>query len=94
MLHPDFRLALAIAHIEDLQRDAAQRQTLRLARRGAEAPHAGDPLLAGQRSASDPPRQSRAPRRTAERDERPSFPVQTFLRLGLARMRRRQVRIR
>jgi len=72
MLHPDFRLALALAQIEDLQRKATRRQTIRLARRRAEQPHAGDPSIAGQRSASDPPRQSRTPRPTAGHDERPS----------------------
>jgi len=93
MLHPDLRQALAIAHIEDLQREAARRQTIRLARRVAEEPHLGDPSIAGQRSASDPPRQSRAPRPTAGH-ERPSSLMQTFLRLGVARVRRLQVRIR
>ena len=94
MLHPDIHQALAIAHIEDLQREAARRQTIRLARRVAEEPHVGDPAIAGQRSASDPPRQSRAPRPTAGHDERPSSLIQTFLRLGVARVRRLQVRIR
>jgi hypothetical protein len=94
MLHPDLRQALAIAHIEDLQREAARRQTIRLARRVAEEPHLGDPSIAGQRSASDPPRQSRAPRPTAGHDERPSSLIHTFLRLGVARVRRLQVRIR
>ena len=94
MLHPDLHQALANAKIEDLQRKAAQRQTLRLARRAAEEPHLGDPSIAGQRSASDPPRQPRAPRPTAGHDERPSSLMQTFLRLGVARVRRLQVRIR
>ena len=94
MLHPDLRQALAIARIEDLQHEAARRQTIRLARRVAEEPHVGDPSIAGQRSASDPPRQSRAPTPTAGQDERPSSLVQTFLRLGVARVRRLQVRIR
>ena len=58
MLHPDLHQALANAHIEDLQREAARTQTSRLARRVAEEPHVGDPSIAGQRSASDPPRQS------------------------------------
>jgi len=94
MLHPDIRRTLAIAHIEDLQREAARRRTIRLARRVAKEPHVGDPSIAGQRSASHPPRQSRAPRPTAGRDERPSSLMQTFLRLGAARVRRLQVRIR
>src|SRR5262245_13623235 len=90
-MHPDLRQALAIAHIEELQREAAWR---RLARRVAEEPHVGDPSIAGQRSVSDPPRQSRAPRPTAGHDERRSSLMQTFLRLGVARVRRLQVRIR
>jgi hypothetical protein len=93
-MHPDIRQALAIAHIEDLQRDAARRQTIRLARRAAEKPHVGAPSIAGARTASDPPRRSRAPRPTAAHDERPSSPIQTFLRHGVARVRRLQVRIR
>ena len=94
MLHPDLRQALAIAHIEDLHREAARRQTIRLARRVAEEPHVGDASIAGQQSASDPTRQSRAARSTAGHDERPSSLMQTFLRLGAARARRLQVRIR
>ena len=94
MLHPDLRQALAIAHIEDLQREAARRQTIRLARRVAEESHMGDRSIAGQRSASDPPRQSRAPGPTAGHDERPSSLMQSFLRLGVARVRRLQVRVR
>jgi hypothetical protein len=39
MLHPALRRALATAHIEDLHRDAAQRHTIRLARRVAHDPH-------------------------------------------------------
>jgi hypothetical protein len=62
-MHPDIRQALANAHIEDLQREAARRQAIRLARRVAE-------------------------------DERPSSLMQTFLRLGVARVRRLQVRLR
>ena len=93
MLHPDFHQALAIAKIEDLHREAARRHTIRVARRAAKEPHAGDPSIAGQRSAPDPPRRSRAPRPTAGHDEQPSL-VQTFLRLGVARVRRLQVRIR
>jgi hypothetical protein len=89
-MHPDLRQALAIAHIEDLHREAARRQTIRLARRVAKKPHVGDPSIAEQRSASDPPLQSRPPRH----DERPSSLIQTFLRLGVARVRRLQVRIR
>ena len=34
--------ALAIAHIEDLHRDAALRQTIRLARRVKHAPHVAE----------------------------------------------------
>ena len=94
MLHPDLRQTLAILHIEDLQREAARRRTIRLARRVAEEPHVGDPSIAGQRSASDPPRQSRAPRPGTGHAERPSSLMQTFLRLGVARVRRLQVRIR
>ena len=90
-MHPDLRHALANAHIEDLHREAARRRTIRLARRVAEEPHMGD---AGKRSASDPPRQARAPRPTAAHDERPSSRMQTILRLGVARVRRLQVRIR
>jgi hypothetical protein len=93
-MHPDLRQALAIAKIEDLQREAARRQTIRLARRAAEQSHVGAPSIAGQRSASDPPRQSRAPSPAAGHDERPSTLIQTFLRLGVARVRRLQVRIR
>jgi hypothetical protein len=93
-MHPDLRQALAKAHIEDLHREAARRQTIRLARRAAKEPHVEDPSIAGQQSAPDPPRQSRAPRPTAGHDERPSSIMQTFLRLGLARVRRLQVRIR
>src|SRR5262249_30084864 len=91
---PDLRQALARAHIDDRQREAARRQTIRLARRVAEQPHLGDPSIARQRPAPDPPRQSRAPRPTAGHSERPSSLMQTFLRLGLARVRRLQVRIR
>jgi hypothetical protein len=94
MLHPDLSQALAKAHIEDLQREAARRQTIRLARRVAEEQHVGDPSIAAQRSASDAPRQSRAPRPTAGHDERPWSLRPTFLRLGVARVRRPQVRIR
>ena len=94
MLHPDLRRTLALAHIEDLQHEAARRQTIRLARRVAKEPHVGEPSIAGQRSASDPPRQPRAPRPTAGHDERPSSLTQTFLRLGVARLRSLQVRIR
>jgi len=94
VLHPDSRLALAIAHIEDLQREAARRQTIRLARRAAEEARRGDPSIAGLRSASGPPRQSGAPRPTAGHDERPSSLMPTFLRLGVARVRRRRVRMR
>jgi hypothetical protein len=93
-MHPDLHQALAKAHIEDLHREAARRQTIRLARRVAKEPHAGDPSTAGQRSAPDPPPQSRAPRPTAGHDERPSSPMQTLLRLGVARVRRLQVRLR
>ena len=93
-MHPDLRQALAIARIEDLHREAARRQTIRLARRAAEQEHAGDPSIAEQRSASDAPRQSGARRPTAGHDERPSSLIQTFLRLGVARARRLQVRIR
>ena len=46
-MHPDLRQALAIAHIEDLQREAAQRQNIRLPRRVAEATHVGDPSIDG-----------------------------------------------
>jgi len=78
-MHPDLRQALANAHIQDLQREAARRQTIRLARRAAEEPHVGDPSIAGRRSASDPPRQFRAPSPTAGHDERPaSSLMQTF----------------
>ena len=85
-MHPDLRQALAIAHIQDLQRQAARRQAIRLARRVAEEPHVGDPSIAAQRSASGPP--------PAGHDARPSSLFQTFLRLGVARARRLQVRIR
>ena len=94
MLHPDLRQALAIAHIEDLQREAARRQTIRLARRVAEGPHVGDPSIAGLRPAPDTPRQSRAPRITGGHDERSSSLMETFLRLGVARVRSLHVRIR
>ena len=93
-MHPDLRQALAVAHIEDLHREATRRQTIRLARRVTEEPHVGDPSIAGQRSASDPPRQSRAPSPAAGHDERPSTLIQTCFRLGVARVRRLQVRIR
>jgi hypothetical protein len=39
MLHSALGRALATAHIEDLLRDAAQRHTIRLARRVAQEPH-------------------------------------------------------
>ena len=39
MLHPALSRALATAHIEDLHRAAAQRHTIRLARRVAHEPH-------------------------------------------------------
>jgi hypothetical protein len=94
MLHPDLHQALATAHNEELQREVARRQTIRLARRVAKESHVGDPSIAGQRSASDPPRQSRAPGPKARHDEQPSSLMQTFLRLGGARVRRIQVRIR
>ena len=94
MLHPDLRQTLATAHIEDLQREAARRQTIRLARRVAAEPHVGDLSIAGHRSASDPPYQPPAPRPTAGHDKRPSSLMRTFLRLGVARVRRLQVRIR
>ena len=93
-MHPDLHQALATAHIKDLHREAARRQTIRLARRVAEEPHVEDPSITERRSASDPPRQSRAPRPTAGHDERPSSLMQTFLRLGVTRGRRLQVRIR
>ena len=51
MLNPDFRLALAVAHIEDLQREAARRQAVRLARRVA-----GKPRVGGLRSPDGDPR--------------------------------------
>jgi hypothetical protein len=51
MLHPDLRQELANAHIQDLQREAARRQTIRLARRAAGEPRLGDPSIAGQRPA-------------------------------------------
>ena len=54
MLNPDFRLALAIAHIEDLQREAARRQAVRLARRVA-----GEPRVGGPRSPDGDPRRIR-----------------------------------
>ena len=52
MLHPDLRQALAIAHIEDLQREAARRQTIRLARRVEEEPHVAATPIAILQSAS------------------------------------------
>jgi hypothetical protein len=79
MLHSALIRALVTAHTEDLQREAARRQTIRLARRVANEPDAEGPSIAGQRSASDPPRPSRAPRRTAGHHERPaSSLMQTF----------------
>ena len=39
MLHPALSRALAIAHIEDLHRDAVQRRTIRLPDRAEHEPH-------------------------------------------------------
>ena len=39
MLHPALHRALAIARIEDLHREAAQRHTIRLARSVTDEPH-------------------------------------------------------
>lgn len=65
MLHPALARALATAHIEELHRAAARRQTIRLARRVAHEPRVGSL----QSSCSDPPpgqpRGVRAPRPTA-----------------------------
>jgi hypothetical protein len=52
MLHPALARALATAHIEDLHRAAARRETIRLARRVAHEPHAAATPIAKLRSAS------------------------------------------
>ena len=53
MLHPALRRALATAHIEDLHRAAAPRQTIRLARSVAREPHMAAasrlPIVSGRR---------------------------------------------
>ncbi|HUA07440.1 MAG TPA: hypothetical protein VMB27_26295 [Solirubrobacteraceae bacterium] len=62
MLHPTLARALATAHIEDLQRAAAGRHTIRLARHVVSKPSAKRPPIDGQRLPSAPLREFRAPR--------------------------------
>ena len=81
-MHPDIRQALAIARIDDLQREAARRQTIRLARRRT--------AIRDGSAASTPCSQARGRTRRAF----PSSLIPTFLRLGAARVRRLQIRIR
>jgi hypothetical protein len=52
MLHPDLARALATAHIEDLHRAAARRQSIRLAGRVAHERHVAATAKAILRSAS------------------------------------------
>jgi hypothetical protein len=66
MLHPTLTRALATAHIEDLHRAAAQRQTIRLARRVAHSPHVATRPIAILQSASTRLRGRRAPEAEAE----------------------------
>ena len=53
MLHPAVARALATAHNEDLQRAAARRQTIRLARRVAHEARVAATPIATQRPASE-----------------------------------------
>ena len=62
MLHPTLTRALAAAHIEDLQRAAARRRAIHLARGAGHEPRRKGPSIAGHRSAAAPPRIFRAPR--------------------------------
>ena len=62
MLHPALTRALATAHIEDLQREAARWRTIRLARRVARKPRPEATSIAGRRSAWASLRQFRAHR--------------------------------
>jgi hypothetical protein len=66
MLHPALARALAVAHIEDLQRTAARRHTIRLARRVAHAPHVAAGPIAIVQSASTRLRGRRAPEAEAD----------------------------
>ena len=65
MLHPALARALAAAHIEDQQRAAARRRTIRLARRVVHEPRVAATPIAVLRSASTRLRGRRAPRPTA-----------------------------
>ena len=65
MLHPALARALATAHIEDLHRAAARRQTIRLARRVVHEPRVAATPIAVQRSASTRLPGLRPPRPTA-----------------------------
>jgi hypothetical protein len=68
MLHPALSRALATAHIEDLRRAAAQRHTIRLARRVTHEPH----LAAASRVLSlSGPRWMRRRDRRSRRDRLP-----------------------
>ena len=88
MLHPALARALATAHIEDLQRAAARRHTIRLARRVAHEPRVAATSIAVQRSASTQPRGLRAPRpdgmtRTETRSSSPmAMPIRRRRRSG------------
>jgi hypothetical protein len=73
MLHPALSQALATAHIEDLHRVAAQRQTIRLARRVAQAPHIVASPIAIVRSASTGLRGRRAPQADGTATEIPTW---------------------
>ena len=61
MLHPALSRALATAHIEDLERAAARRHTIRLARRVVHEPRVAATPIAVLRSASTRLRGRRAP---------------------------------
>jgi len=61
MLHPALTRALATAHIEDHQRAAARRHTIRLARRVVHEPRVAATPIAVLRSASTRLRRRRAP---------------------------------
>ena len=61
MLHPALARALATAHIEDLQRTAARRRTVRAARHVVHEPHTTGPSNAPRRSALTRLRGRRAP---------------------------------
>jgi len=54
MLHPALAQALVTAHLEDLQRAAARRHTIRLVSAGHRAESRADPAIAAEMRASAP----------------------------------------